>query len=296
QRSSLFRELLGSRPGVAMRCNMAAVDHHPDLRLDPPGARARNGVIHPPELGAQRAQTPPVQELERRRLDRGPLPRHPTPEAGELFDGSRWIRDVGAIRGDVMLALDAGGAACGFEHVSLRGSGDEVVELPVDARGLRVLETLPDQRRGESGVDRNVLAQESHRAHMVHVAVGEQHAVDAVYGAKLRVIAIASPQPRIVGRKIATIQALERWDEAHAEVVAQAERRAARLDELLEEPSRGPEPHAEVEQPTVGGPCDADAVPPDPAWGAAVDGDRQQRCYCASMRDTGWISFQCLWF
>jgi len=99
-----------------------------------------------------------------------------------------------------------------------------------------------------------------------------------------------------VGRKIATIQALERWDEAHAEVVAQAERRPARLDELLEEPSRGPEPHAEVEQPAAGGPLDEDAVPPDLAWGAAVHGDGQQRCYCASMRDTGWISFHCLWF
>src|SRR5919108_1956968 len=85
--------------------------------------------------------------------------------------------------------------------------------------------------------------------------------------------AIAGPQPRIVGREIAAVQAFERWDEAHPEIVTQAERGAARLHELLEEPSGGPEPHAEVEQPAACGPLDEDAVPTDLPGSAAVHRD-----------------------
>ena len=258
---------------MAVHAEIAAVDHPPDRRLDPPGARPRNRVIHPPEPDAELAEPPPVQELERRRLDASPLSGHPTPEAGELRDRRRGIGDVGAIRRDVVLALNAGGAAGGFEHVSLRGAGHEVVELSVDARGLRVLEALPDQRRGESRVHRNILTQEPHRAHVVDVSVRQQHAVRAVHGAILRVTTIPRPQPRIMGREIATIQAFERRDEAHPEIVAQAERRAPGLHELLEEPARGPEPHAEVEQPAARGPLDENAVPPDLSGGAAVHGD-----------------------
>src|SRR5437773_8903958 len=103
----------------------------------------------------------------------------------------------------------------------------------------------------------------------------EEHAVHPVYRAILGVTAITGPETGVVQREIAPVQALERWDEAHAEVVAQAERRAAGLDELLEELPRGPEAHAEVEQPAAGIPFEQDAVAADLTRGAAVDGDRK---------------------
>jgi hypothetical protein len=176
-----------------------------------------------------------------------------------------------------MLALDPRRAARGLEHApSFRRAGHEIVELAVHPCGLRVLETLSDDCGRESGVDGDVVAQESQRAHVVHVPVGEQHAVDAVDLAILRVIAIAGPEVGIVGREIVAVQPLERRDEPHPQVVAQAERRAARLHEFFEEASHGPEPHAEIEQPAAVGPLEEDPIATDLAGGAAVDGERHR--------------------
>ena len=108
---------------------------------------------------------------------------------------------------------------------------------------------------------------------MVHVPVGEQHPVHLVQAAILRVPAIAGPQPRIVGREVVAVEAFERGDQTHAEVVAHAQCRAARLYEFLEELPGGPEAHAEIEQPAPLGPLQQDPVATDLTGGAAIDGN-----------------------
>src|SRR5439155_1811637 len=101
----------------------------------------------------------------------------------------------------------------------------------------------------------------------------EQHPVHVVDGAIVLLIAIASPKTRVVRRQSVAVQALEGRNQTHAEVVAQAERGAAGLHELLEELPGGPEPHAEIEQPAPGGRFDEDPVSPDLSGGATVDSD-----------------------
>src|SRR2546428_4803909 len=48
-----FHELLGSLPGVAVHAEIAAIDHPPDRRLDPPRRRPWNRVIHPPKARSE---------------------------------------------------------------------------------------------------------------------------------------------------------------------------------------------------------------------------------------------------
>jgi hypothetical protein len=108
---------------------------------------------------------------------------------------------------------------------------------------------------------------------VIDVRVGEQDAADLGNLAPVRPVAIPLPEIGLVAPEVVTVQSLERRQELHAEVVAQAEGGPAGLHELLEVAGDGTETGAEVEQPGGAIPREQDAVAADLAGGAAEDGD-----------------------
>jgi len=78
---------------------------------------------------------------------------------------------------------------------------------------------------------------------------------------------VAAEDRGVVGAEVGAVEAVERREEAHAQVIAQAEGGAARFDELFEESAGLAEAGAEVEEPAVLGPFEKDAVAADFARG-----------------------------
>ena len=170
-----------------------------------------------------------------------------------------------------MLPLNAGTLGRG-QDVAFEFPRHQIAELAIRSGGLGVLEALADDRGGEPGVHRDVLPEEAETAVVVHVGVGEQHAAEVLHPAAVRPAAVAGPQVRLVGPEVVAVEALERRQQLHPEIVAQPQRRRPRLDELGEVLAGGAEADAEVEQPAGAVPLEQDAVAADLA-GTAVEGD-----------------------
>lgn len=235
-------------------------------------------MVHAPE-----AQTHPygISHLERLCRDARAFARYPFPELAQLF---HCRADPGIGLSDVVLALEAR-AFSRLEDLALfrAFARHRVVELAVEARRLRILEAFTDQRRHEARVDRDVLLEEADAAEVVDVAVGQQHAVHVLDVAVHRVILVAAENVGIVGAKVGAVEAVERREETHTQVVAQAEGGASRFDELFEELAGLAEAGAEVEEPAALRPFEEDTVAADFA-GTTVQSDSNRSLHGDNVR------------